>query len=54
MVDLKLTNEEFLQITGYNNIDKDQITNITDTIFELSVLAYKALNKVLKLNKDDK
>ena len=53
MIDLKLSNEEILQITKLNNTNEEFISQITDTIFELSVLAYKALNNALKFNKND-
>jgi len=49
MTDLKLSYEEIQHLIKSDNINEEQI----DTIFELSVLAYKALNKILKYNKND-
>ena len=50
---LKLTFDEFNQITGYRNVNEQETSLRIDYIFELSVLTYNALNKIFKCNKYD-
>ena len=50
---LRLTYNEFKQIKGCENVKEDQMSSITDTIFELSVLIYKAINKMIKIRENE-
>jgi hypothetical protein len=42
---LKLTIDEFKQIKGCENIEGQQVSNIIETLFMMSIFAFNAYNK---------